>query len=133
MICDDCRPLLLEAKKSDPRKCIVCDALLLDRALKYCPEHKPAKKSNPNPASHRKAAIQWAKSNEEKDRAAHIARYNGHLLTVIFECLCNSENKHNHHFDYSRPYEVLRLCPSCHAAEHKRLRSLSAQAVAING
>jgi hypothetical protein len=48
-----------------------------------------------------------------------------HVNLIRYECRCQNDNKHDHHFDYSRPTEVLRLCPSCHRTEHKRLKKLA--------
>lgn len=75
---------------------------------------------------HRKYALQWQKENPEKSRAQRLARVYPEYVTVIYECACDTNQKENHHFDYELPYVVLRLCSRCHAAEHKRLRSLKA-------
>ena len=45
-------------------------------------------------------------------------------LDVIYECRCKDKKKFNHHFDYDRPREVIRLCRNCHLVEHYRLKSL---------
>lgn len=39
---------------------------------------------------------------------------------VIYECCCKVPHKVNHHYDYSRPREVIRLCYKCHKREHVR-------------
>lgn len=62
----------------------------------------------------------------EKHKAKLLSGQYPHLLTVLGECNCNIEKKQNHHPDYSKPFEVIRLCTKCHGAEHRRLRSLSA-------
>ena len=36
---------------------------------------------------------------------------------------CGAKNTHGHHPDYSKPLEVIWLCPRCHSAEHKALRA----------
>jgi hypothetical protein len=41
-------------------------------------------------------------------------------MKILYECKCKSKHKENHHFDYSRPTEVIRLCSSCHKIEHRR-------------
>jgi hypothetical protein len=41
-------------------------------------------------------------------------------LNVLYECPCSSSKKINHHFDYSRPLDVHKLCRSCHAKKHPR-------------
>jgi predicted nucleic acid-binding Zn ribbon protein len=72
-------------------------------------------------------AIKWQKENKGKVYAAQVALQNKELVTIIYECHCDHPKKQNHHFDYTRPLEVIKLCPSCHAAEHARLRLLAAQ------
>ncbi len=46
-------------------------------------------------------------------------------INIIYECPCKKEKKHNHHFNYDRPLEVMRLCVSCHKKEHSRLNAQS--------
>lgn len=77
--------------------------------------------------AHRRFARDWQKRNPEKGLASRLARYYPELLSIIYECPCetNGNKKHHHHFDYTRPYEVLKLCDRCHIAEHKRLRRLT--------
>jgi hypothetical protein len=41
---------------------------------------------------------------------------------VIFQCDCADPRKINHHPDYDRPMEVMKLCRSCHAKLHSELR-----------
>ena len=43
-------------------------------------------------------------------------------LKILYECKCRNEFKINHHFDYDRPKEIIKLCRSCHRIEHWRLR-----------
>ena len=50
-----------------------------------------------------------------------------HKVKILYECPCDHPKKHNHHFDYDRKYEVIRLCPPCHGKEHSRLRFVGAQ------
>ena len=67
----------------------------------------------------------WQKKNPKKVRASQLARSNGHLVEILYECRCDYDGtKHMHHFDHNRPFEFILLCPTCHAAEDKRLRSL---------
>lgn len=37
---------------------------------------------------------------------------------------CGADNALKHHEDYSKPLEVVWLCPKCHAARHKELRKI---------
>lgn len=52
---------------------------------------------------------------------------NGKTLTIIYECPCKTTKKDNHHYNYNRPLEVVRLCRSCHTKEHYRLKLLADQ------
>jgi hypothetical protein len=45
-------------------------------------------------------------------------------VIVVYECACETPKKVNHHYDYERPYEVVKLCNSCHRKEHARLDKL---------
>lgn len=86
-----------------------------------------------------KRVLQWQKTHPEKraqhDRitrskyperitAQNLANTHPDKIIVVGTCSCDVKNKHKHHPDYSKPFEVYKLCPACHAAEHKRLRSL---------
>lgn len=65
------------------------------------------------------------KINPSKHKCWSLAtRFPEHIF-ILYECRCTSEVKHNHHFDYSRPFEVIRLCPKCHRIEHKRLKNIN--------
>lgn len=52
-------------------------------------------------------------------------------VVVVYECACETPTKVNHHYDYARPYEVVRLCNSCHRKEHARLNFLRQQNMTI--
>ena len=70
-------------------------------------------------------------SYTEEVRERVSARWRAHIycanriISILYECPCKTDEvKQNHHFDYNRPLEVIRLCPKCHGAEHVRLRAL---------
>ena len=57
-------------------------------------------------------------------------KYKAHLevlknkdkVCILYECACvTNTTKHLHHPDYSQPFLVVKLCPSCHFKEHVRL------------
>jgi hypothetical protein len=72
-------------------------------------------------------SVKWQKENKVKVYASQIALKHKQLVTILYECPCNHPKKHNHHSDYLRPFDVIKLCPACHSAEHKRLRLLAKQ------
>jgi pterin-4a-carbinolamine dehydratase len=128
------------------KTCALCGAeFVKNKAQKFCASCRESNarmkmreywKAENYKLAHRKTALKWQKTHKEKVRAQSIAKANPHLLNILFECACESTKKVNHHPDYSRPYDVIRLCEKCHREEHARLRAiqksaLSAQAEAI--
>ena len=65
--------------------------------------------------------------NKFEQRSETMANQYPYLVKILYECPCISEKKVKHHFDYSRPYEVILLCNKCHGLEHKRLNKLKKQ------
>ena len=69
------------------------------------------------------AVERWKKSHPLEISTSELCKQYPTLVKVLYECPCDKESKHNHHFDYSRPFEVIRLCNICHRKEHGRLNS----------
>lgn len=67
----------------------------------------------------------WNRKNRQKVNAMTLANQNPHKLAVLRECEHAVPEKIKHHPDYNFPYRIELLCPACHRAEHKRLRSLA--------
>lgn len=78
--------------------------------------------------NNKKRCLAWQQSNPEKRKAQKLIWANPNCVKIIYECPCVSNKKVLHHFDYSKPYDVIKLCVSCHWREHHRLRLLAAQA-----
>ena len=125
-LCDNCKK-----PKRITEICLVCGEKLIGKQKKYCLKCKPPRPKI-NPITNRRSSIKWLKNNHEKAKVSWLARYRYYRVNVLYECPCNHPNKHDHHFDYDRPFEVIRLCPACHSAEHKRLRELENDALEIN-
>lgn len=122
--CFECNP---RNEPKAPRSCIICGKPLTGRSIKYCPVCKPYG-HNPNRKLHSLLAQKWQRNNKEKAKCSRLARYYPHKVKIIYECPCKDNGtKHQHHFDYARPFEVLLLCHKCHRAEHTRLRNLELQ------
>ena len=71
----------------------------------------------------------WQENHPDKAKAQDLCKHNPGKVIVLYECPCESVGKkHNHHFDYSRAFEVITLCERCHVIEHRRLRELEKEA-----
>lgn len=83
-----------------------------------------------HPEKNLEYCARWKRNNREKARAESLAFEHPEKVTVLSTCKCDVSKKQNHHPDYSKPFDVIKLCPRCHIMEHIRLkRSLAATAV----
>lgn len=136
----------LERKQYIPKEprikqCAVCGAdFIAHKAAKFCLSCRETERLKNARASwktekyrvaHLRAALAWQKNNPEKVKAQSLIKSHPERINIIYECSCLVESKEHHHPDYSKPYDVLKLCNECHEKEHARLRSLIASAVAI--
>ena len=68
-------------------------------------------------------SAKYRKANPEKSLAQdklNIAVKGGKIIRPEKCQVCKLKTKvHGHHIDYSKPLEVIWLCPKCHAKEHK--------------
>jgi len=103
------------------RICEKCGASRPTYNHKYC---DPCKIETS--CSFSKYSRQRYQKNSLKIRSRVATRYAEVVgkLDIIYECRCKNKDKFNHHFDYDRPREVIRLCRKCHTAEHYRLKTL---------
>ena len=99
------------------RPCANCGKERESKQVKYCLE---CWRDVPH-ESHLKFRKEYAKKYPKRRRAASLSRYYKDRVKTLYECPCETEKKINHHFDYDRPYEVIKLCRSCHKKEHIRL------------
>ena len=70
------------------------------------------------------AKQRWAEKNPEKIKA-HQSLDNAvrDRKVIKFPCqICGSEDSEGHHEDYTKPLEVIWLCPKHHSEHHKRKR-----------
>ena len=86
--------------------------------------HKRYQATEAGKASMIKARKKWQEQNPEK-RAAHVLLYSrirsGEVIKPEICEKCGSGGKiHGHHHDYTKPLDVVWLCPLCHAKEHAR-------------
>ena len=72
----------------------------------------------------RQGSKRWAERNPQK-REAHQAVDNAvrdGRLRKLSCSVCGSEESEGHHEDYSKPLEIVWLCPKHHAEHHKQKR-----------
>lgn len=143
--CQECYPKYHRYSQKKPMQfyCVLCGTPIPKRLNpfgfmvytgdKYCATHKP-EPGKISPIVNRRTSLAWQKNNPEKVKASVFAKTHPYEVYVLYECRCDHPKKHNHHFNYELKNIVIRLCPACHAAEHKRLRSLASPALmAVNG
>lgn len=53
--------------------------------------------------------------------ANSLCRFYPERIITLKECDCD-EKKLNHHPDYNKPFEIMKICRFCHKAEHKNMR-----------
>ena len=119
VLCKECRDFHISEMDSDnPSKKFLAIQRAIDRY------HK-GENINGVPSNKSISAERWRVNHPLEITVNELCKKYPHLVQVLYECACDNLRKHNHHFDYSRPFEVIRLCNSCHRKEHARLRRLS--------
>lgn len=93
------------------------DARVKDRIIRYA-------KTDNGKAAHKRSKKKWRETNPEK-RAAHIilgsAIRSGKITkpNICEKCRIGC-SPHGHHYDYTKPLDVIWLCAKCHTVEHKK-------------
>ena len=71
----------------------------------------------------------WRQKNPEKSKTAMKLAYyvrRGYIIKPKTCSICKRETRIlGHHEDYSKPYEVVWLCYSCHKLKHNHLTKLN--------
>ena len=85
-----------------------------------------------HPAMNAASVRQWRAEHPEGHRAHQILKYAvdlGEVKKPAFCALClaspETRHLHGHHPDYSKPLEVIWLCPACHSGIHRTGRIAS--------
>jgi hypothetical protein len=67
---------------------------------------------------------EWQKNHRLEVAVKNYSLNHRDKLIIIYECACDIpfNSKQNHHPDYSKPLEILKLCPACHSTWHKKVR-----------
>lgn len=132
-----CRFCGHEGKESYHRDCSARVHGWVKHSKRYCEccgdelqEHSPGKPSNGKLCG---TCIPGGLNEGDLiTRVRRIVLINPDKLNIVYECACEGKEKINHHFDYYKPLDVLKLCRSCHGIEHARLRRLAAAAAQDN-
>lgn len=75
-----------------------------------------------HPEKRMECRTKWRLENKVKERAQLMA--NRHVpLNPNCEICGSTEKLHRHHDDYSKPLEVLTLCPTCHKQRQKTVKA----------
>lgn len=96
-----------------------------NRAARYRYQKQP--RSEHRKKYHAEYMAEYRTSPEEKIKGAArqkliAAVASGQIVRPSTCSRCEATAKiHGHHSDYSKPLDVIWLCPSCHGAEHRRL------------
>lgn len=85
------------------------------------------KKHTKNPEIARKAVEKWDKANPEKKKAHELVRLAIKAKKLIRKpCeVCGKRKTHGHHQDYTKPLQVLWLCPIHHKEQHRKEKLLA--------
>lgn len=91
-----------------------------------------AKWRKENPQKHAESGRRWFLANPEKRKAENLVRneLRSRRLTRQPCSVCGAPKTHAHHEDYSKPLDVVWLCPLHHRARHKELKAQSEQVAA---
>lgn len=87
---------------------------------KYKVYRKVYEKTDKFKAIHKVSSRNYIKSEPHKQKVRDLAKKQIVKLSVCKFCGA-TENLHRHHPDYSKPLNVITLCPSCHGKEHRKI------------
>ena len=97
---------------------------VLRKGREYAKKYAKKKKYNKEVAI--RGVENWKKKNPEKHKchmAFHNATRSGKLKKPEVCMLCGEKGKvEGHHYDYSKPFDVVWCCKRCHADIHRRNR-----------
>jgi len=93
-----------------------------DYYKEYCKTHKKQRTDK-----EKGQIILWQKKNKEKVKASSLLQYaikTGRITKETKCSICKREDTRiiGHHSDYTKPYEVIWLCNSCHKKIHHNIR-----------
>jgi hypothetical protein len=114
--CCDCNNEFIA--KQAKRRCNDCQ---IKHTRSYAKEYS---KKDSWKKMHNLEVKKWQRNNKKKVQAATRAKLHPEWVEILYTCPC-VEKKENHHPNYKKPFEVWKLCHTCHMREHKRLRDLT--------
>lgn len=67
----------------------------------------------------------WQQNNKDKTSANYKVYYHKKKGVIIKQncIICNSNKSQAHHADYTKPLDVIWLCPKHHMQEHMNIRN----------
>jgi len=72
----------------------------------------------------RKSGVRKTSKGLSHDQlASYLARKYPEYVNIVYECCHDKKKKSLHHFDENRPFDVIKLCYSCHKQEHSRQKN----------
>lgn len=126
------RQLRKDGVVGECKECTKARVRLRARLDETVREYDRARASNPNRrALAARIARRWREQKPEGYKAHYLvsnAVRDGRLKKE--PCLfCGQENVHAHHRDYTKPLEVVWLCPRCHNRLHKTFPETEARRI----
>lgn len=100
------------------RRCKLCERLRGRSSIKkYKNYMKIYRQTDKYKKSHSSSSRRYIQKNPEKQEARRKAQ-TVKLKDNCEECGKSKKKLHRHHEDYSKPLEIIVLCPSCHKKKH---------------
>lgn len=95
--------------------------------LKMIRVRAEGREKKPSPLAKKKATRAFRAKHPEKEKAHAVVTRALRSGTLIRKpCVeCGSATSEAHHDDYSKPLDVMWLCPKHHAARHREIRKAS--------
>lgn len=123
--CKECHKVKVRenrAEKIEYYKAYDAKRYRLDPKVKM--RHKRYAKTDAGKKAFRRARASWLERNLEK-RACHVILGNavrdGRIVRPDCCSMCGAGGRiHGHHEDYTKPLDVVWVCPKCHAAIHAK-------------
>lgn len=92
-----------------------------------CNRRRVRKWKKRNPKKVTDITVKYGQRNKEKRRAVDRFRRAVKAGKFCYPLVCSECGKpgkiHAHHSDYTKPYQVIFLCPQCHSNKHSKRKT----------